>query len=61
MDNLANRNIKITRNTISSNNNNKMDILTKRNIHTKNNDNITFFFQNCKAPTISKVKISGKP
>jgi len=27
----------------------------------KNNDNITFFFQNCKAPTISKVKISGKP
>nr|UZS78130.1 DNA polymerase [Lentinula edodes]WEX32046.1 DNA polymerase [Lentinula edodes] len=40
MDNLANRNIKITRNTIS-NNNNKMDILTKRNIHTKNNDNIT--------------------
>lgn len=40
MDNLANRNIKITRNTIS-NNNNKMDILTKRNIHTKNNDNFT--------------------
>ena len=36
MDNLANRNIKITRNTIS---NNKMDIFTKRNFHTKNNEN----------------------
>lgn len=40
MDNLANKNINITRNAIS--NNKKMDIFTKRNIHTKNNnDNIT--------------------
>ena len=34
MDNLANKNIKITTNATSK----KLDIFTKRNIHTKNNN-----------------------